>query len=70
MSDPVTRIISRFGTQARLARLMEVYPSAISNWKARGFIPYRQQLFLMEIAWKLGIDLKPEDFSPRSGEGK
>jgi hypothetical protein len=56
------RIISKFGTQQRLADALGCGQSVIAGWKKRGVVPVRQHLAVMDAAKKLDISLKPIDF--------
>lgn len=58
----VAAVISKFGTQTRLAEAIDRDQSTIAHWKRRGVIPAREQGRILQAAEKLGIDLTPVDF--------
>ena len=58
----VEQIISRFGSQQRVAELLGIWQTAVSGWARRGAIPARRQEQLLRIAQREGISLAPADF--------
>lgn len=56
------RIISKFPTQEKLAAAIGVSQSTVAMWKARGFVPVRQQQAVLTAAQKLKVKLSPADF--------
>jgi len=58
----VEQIISRFGSQQRVAELLGIWQTAVSGWVRRGAIPAKRQEQLLEIARRQGVDLNPADF--------
>lgn len=58
----VDRIVSKFGTQTRMASMLGVNQSTIAYWKIRGIIPARQQGKILAVARREGIDVSPNDF--------
>ncbi len=58
----VEDVISRFGSQQRVAELLGIWQTAVSGWVRRGAIPARRQEQLLTIAQREGIKLQPEDF--------
>lgn len=60
--NPVARIISKFGTQEKLAAALGTRQNVISMWKKRGYVPAQQQPKVLAAARDLGIDLTPDDF--------
>jgi crotonyl-CoA carboxylase/reductase len=58
----VEQIISRFGSQQRVAKLLGIWQTAVSGWVRRGAIPTRRQQQLLTIAQREGVKLAPEDF--------
>ena len=56
------RIISKFPTQEALAKAIGVHQSTVAMWKARGFVPVRQQEAVLAAAKALKVKLKPVDF--------
>jgi hypothetical protein len=58
------RVLSRFPSQAALARFLGISASVVSSWADTGFIPAQRQDALFDAADKLGVDLQPEDFFP------
>ncbi|MDH3659792.1 MAG: crotonyl-CoA carboxylase/reductase, partial [Alphaproteobacteria bacterium] len=58
----VEDVISRFGSQQRVAELLGIWQTAVSGWVRRGAIPARRQEQLLTIAQREGVKLKPEDF--------
>lgn len=67
-------IITKFGSQSELARLIGKRPSTVQAWANKGIIPGKWQGELLRIAQERGIDLSPSDFikitedNPRSPE--
>lgn len=66
--NPVSRIISKFGTQEKLAAALGTRQNVISAWKRRGYVPARQQPRVLEAARLLNIPLTPSDFFDLGGE--
>lgn len=63
MATQAERIIAKFGTAARLARLLgHTNSSTVCGWKARGWIPAPQQPEVLAVAWEHGVPLTPGDF--------
>ncbi|HEX6143625.1 MAG TPA: alcohol dehydrogenase catalytic domain-containing protein [Geminicoccaceae bacterium] len=58
----VERIITRFGSQQRVADLLGIWQTAVSGWVRRGAIPARRQEQLLAVAQREGVELRPEDF--------
>ena len=58
----VEDVISRFGSQQRVAELLGIWQTAVSGWVRRGAIPARRQEQLLTIAQREGVKLNPEDF--------
>jgi crotonyl-CoA carboxylase/reductase len=58
----VESVISRFGSQQRVAELLGIWQTAVSGWVRRGAIPAKRQEQLLTIAQREGIRLAPEDF--------
>ncbi len=56
------RVISKFGGQASLARLLGKGPSTVQHWASVGTIPSKWQRQILEIAVEHGIELGPNDF--------
>jgi len=56
------RIISKFGSQSELARLIGKGPSTVQAWANKGIIPSKWHNELFKIAQEKGIDLSPSDF--------
>jgi hypothetical protein len=56
------RIISAFGSQYRLARLMGTSQGTIWGWKRRGVVPAHAQQKVLDLAKEHGVALTPEDF--------
>jgi ribosome-binding protein aMBF1 (putative translation factor) len=59
------RVISKFGTQEKLAAALGCRQSVIAGWKRRGYVPAQQQVRVLEAAREQGIDLTPADFFPQ-----
>lgn len=55
-------IISKFGTQEKLAEALRCRQSVIAGWKKRGFVPAQRQAEVLAAAKAVGIDLAPADF--------
>ena len=60
--NTIDYIVSKFGNQTELAKLLGINQSAISQWKKAGLIPSRRQKTILDVAKTQGIDLKPSDF--------
>ena len=45
--NTVSKIIDQLGGTAAVARLCEIKPSSVSEWKARNVIPKAQMKYLM-----------------------
>lgn len=58
----VEDIITRFGSQQRVAELLGIWQTAVSGWLRRGAIPAKRQEQLLTIAQREGITLTPADF--------
>jgi crotonyl-CoA carboxylase/reductase len=58
----VEQVISRFGSQQRVAELLGIWQTAVSGWVRRGAIPARRQEQLLRIAQREGVSLSPADF--------
>lgn len=58
----VEEVISRFGSQQRVAELLGIWQTAVSGWVRRGAIPAKRQQELLTIAQQEGVTLTPEDF--------
>ena len=58
----VEDVISRFGSQQRVAELLGIWQTAVSGWVRRGAIPAKRQEQLLTIAQREGVKLEPEDF--------
>lgn len=57
------RIIGVFGGLTKLANALgHKNVTTVQGWKARGFVPARQQPLVLEAARKAGVLLAPEDF--------
>ena len=59
--NTVEEVISRFGSQQRVAELLGIWQTAVSGWVRRGAIPARRQEQLLTIAQQEGVKLTPED---------
>lgn len=60
--NQAARVITKFGTQERLADALGCRQSVIAGWKRRGFIPAPQQSRVLDAARRLKIALTPDDF--------
>lgn len=58
------RVISRFGGQSALARLIGKRPSTVQHWSQTGIVPSKWQPIILEAARNKGISLEPVDFVP------
>ncbi len=67
--DTVEQIISRFGSQQRVAELLGIWQTAVSGWVRRGAIPTRRQEQLLRIAQREGVTLAPADFFAEPSPG-
>jgi crotonyl-CoA carboxylase/reductase len=62
----VEQVISRFGSQQRVAELLGIWQTAVSGWVRRGAIPTKRQEQLLRIAQREGVTLSPADFFAES----
>ena len=60
--QPAEMVISKFGGQTALARLVGKGQSTVQHWAKTGCIPAKWQAELLRIAGEKGIDLAPADF--------
>lgn len=58
--DPVD-VITKFGGQSALARLIDKRPSTVQQWATRGSIPSRWHGELLRLARERGVDLDASD---------
>ncbi len=58
-NDTLKHLIDTFGGAENLQKLLDVGPSALSNYRSRGHIPLNQAKKLSEIAPQLGFKLDP-----------
>ncbi len=58
-----THVISKFGGQSAVARLIGKGPSTVQHWAKTGIIPAKWHAELLQIAREHGIDLVPGDFT-------
>ena len=65
----VEQVISRFGSQQRVAELLGIWQTAVSGWVRRGAIPSRRQEQLLTIAQREGHQLAPADFFAAAAAG-
>ena len=65
--NTVEQIISRFGSQQRVAELLGIWQTAVSGWVRRGAIPTRRQEQLLRLAQREGVSLAPADFFAEAG---
>lgn len=68
---PIQRAIESVGSQADLARLLEVLPQHITNWKKRG-VP-AERCIAIETATDGAVtrhDLRPDVFGPPPSKRK
>ncbi|MEP0323265.1 carph-isopro domain-containing protein [Bauldia litoralis] len=57
------RIIAKFGTASRLARLLgHRNSSTVSGWKSTGLIPQRWHRDILRLAQQEGIEMSSNDF--------
>lgn len=49
-------------TILELATTLSVTPYSMKKWKARGAVPHKYRLPLLELAEKKGVSLKSSDF--------
>lgn len=67
--EPANTIISALGGPTKVAKIVGVHRTRVSNWKRAkekggtgGIIPMRHALVLLDEAKRLSIDITPEDF--------
>lgn len=58
------RVITKFGGQSALARLIGKRPSTVQHWGKIGIIPMKWHAMLLQIAVDKGINLSSGDFVP------
>lgn len=65
--NQVDKIISRFGSQAEMARALGISEGAITHWRwsppygGDGLVPTRRIRQILEIARTIGLVIRPED---------
>lgn len=71
--EPAQTIIKRLGGPSKVAEIASVHRTRVSNWKrpkafggTGGVIPQSHHIALLDYAAANSIDLKAEDFLPRS----
>lgn len=69
--EPATRIIELLGGPTRVAEIVGVHRTRVSNWKrprdaggTGGVIPHWHVAKLLKAAHESGVDLEPQDFAP------
>ena len=60
--NPAQRVITRFGGQSALAKLLEKRQSTVQHWVKSERVPAKWQQPLLSLARDHGIDLTPDDF--------
>lgn len=55
--DPVEYVIAQFKGVRRLARVLDIDPSAISKWRKRGVIPSRHRRLILAYAARHKINI-------------
>jgi hypothetical protein len=60
--DSITALVAAFGGTAKLAELLDVGMSAVSNWKTADQVPPGWHLRLFIEANKRGFEIEPEFF--------
>jgi hypothetical protein len=66
------RVITKFGGQSALAKLLDTAPSTVQYWMRTGIIPAKRQGQLLSLARERGVELYPGDFmnlEPQSSPG-
>lgn len=67
--EPASTIIEKFGGPSKVASLLGVHRTRVSNWKSAkgtgGQIPQRYHVKLLDEAARAGIPLAAEDFLAR-----
>ena len=48
-TDHMTQVIDSLGGTSKVARLCQVAPQAVSNWRRKGFIPQARLQFLQAM---------------------
>lgn len=62
----VAHIIERFGGIRPMACALGKPVSTVQSWKVRGSIPDQTKPEVLAKACEMNLDLRPEDFFPRS----
>lgn len=71
--EPASTIISRLGGPNKVAEIVGVHRTRVSNWKRSkedggtgGLIPFKHVMPLLEAAKERGVELSADDFLPSS----
>jgi hypothetical protein len=62
LSPQMERLINRFGSGWRMAKVLGLPPSTIQRWKTSGFVPEPRREELILKALDQGIIVDPADF--------
>jgi DNA-binding transcriptional regulator YdaS (Cro superfamily) len=70
--EPASSIISALGGPSKVASVVGVHPTRVSNWKRAkaaggtgGTIPQAHHLTILRLAQELGVELGADDLLPR-----
>ncbi|MGO9432658.1 carph-isopro domain-containing protein [Rhodoblastus sp.] len=73
--EPASSIIAKLGGPSKVAAVVGVHPTRVSNWKrARasggtgGRIPQAHHLVILRAAKECGAEITAEDLLPREGD--
>lgn len=61
-TNPVQRLVRKFGSQARLGVAAGVKQPSVSEWESKGYVPGSRHQRILEWGKAHGIDVSPEDF--------
>lgn len=59
--SPAQIVVTAFGGVRAAARVLCVDPSCVSRWQSSGLVPTSRQRRILELAWKMGIDITAND---------
>jgi hypothetical protein len=64
MVNIVSRLVGKFGTQAKLGEAAQVSQGTVSGWQKHNRIPSKRQELILAWAREHGIAVEPADFFP------
>ena len=68
MVNSVSELITALGGVSKVAALVGLRPSAVSNWKTEGFVPSRHFFEFTEELERRGFEVDPRVFGFRGRE--